>query len=291
MTINPSEDPDNKIAYTLAIFIVAISLLTISLMTAAATDLTVPPCRDLYPELFHMSINELIGEIEKDEGRRGCALDAIRDFGGAGIPGLIKLLQSPDPNVRKDVAATFWNYGDNALQAVPELLHALNDHDERVGMRAAESLGFIRPRSVTVLDALIGKLGGVSRNLALESAIALSKMGPLPEKALEPLLNLVALARNSNVELSLEFNTHIAEAISHIQSDKVISVLIEMIVNIDQDDIVRSRASSEASKFGSLALPILLAEKKKATDKKVLEALTNAIRWGNERQVLPPTEN
>lgn len=73
---------------------------------------------------------------------------ALRRMGPAIIPSLIKSLTHPNAGIRMAVATLFSGFGNDALEALPELTEALNDRDQ-----------FVRQWAATALERLAQDLG------------------------------------------------------------------------------------------------------------------------------------
>ncbi len=138
-------------------------------------------------------------------GVRNSAIEALIQIGKPSVEALLKLVDTPDPDVRKFVVDTLGDIRDG--RAVPNLIGRLQDDDENIRVAAAEALGKIRdPRAV---DALLACLTRHDQGwLGYAAAEALGAVGD--KRALGPLL--AALGRSSLREPILESLGKIGDA-------------------------------------------------------------------------------
>jgi len=130
-------------------------------------------------------------------GARNSSIEALVQVGKAAVGGLLSLVDTPDPDVRKFIVDILGDIKDS--RALVPLIKRLEDGDENIRVAAAEALGKIRdPRAV---DALLVCLSRYDQGwLDYAAAEALGEIGD--ERALGPLL--AALARSSLREPVLE---------------------------------------------------------------------------------------
>lgn len=120
---------------------------------------------------------------------RVVATMAISHAGKAALPALSLLMRgihvnsSGEPEefygeVRSAICKCIGNMGENAKDAVPHLIHMLQDVDENVVRSAAEALGKIGPRARAAIDPLIQVFSRYDSRVAEIVAKALSQLGP-----------------------------------------------------------------------------------------------------------------
>ena len=107
-------------------------------------------------------------------------------FGRAGapaVPGLIALLEHPDPEVRERAAVNLEEIGSTADAAVPALLKHLYDPDPGVRLAATHAIQDIEGRLDLAIPALIKKLDAVPRdtNCYIATLETLLNFGSYPE--------------------------------------------------------------------------------------------------------------
>lgn len=103
------------------------------------------------------------------------------------VPGLQKMLQDADPQVRWRTARTLGEYGAQAKEAAPGLRKLLSDKDPIVQYHAAVALGKVADTSDETLDALIGVATSKDARVARAAIAALRNLKPGPKRAAEAL--------------------------------------------------------------------------------------------------------
>ncbi|MEQ8381224.1 MAG: HEAT repeat domain-containing protein [Coleofasciculus sp. A1-SPW-01] len=160
------------------------------------------------------------------------------------IPGLLKLVEHSDSNVRSRAADALGNIGSET--AIPGLLKLLEHSDSDVRWRAAYALGKIG--SENAIPGLLKLLEDADSYVRLKAAKALGKIGS--ENAIPGLLQLLKDS-DSSVRRSA------AIALGNIGSENAIPGLLKFLE--DSDSYLRYSAAEALGKIGSEnAIPGLL---------------------------------
>lgn len=124
--------------------------------------------------------------------KRGAG-QALKRIGPAIIPHLIRALQHPNASIRSTAATLLYGFGNDALEALPELTDALKDRDKFVRQWAAtalERLAFdLGPAIKTAVPNLIETLQDEDYMVREWSAHALGTIGADASEAV-PFLEL-----------------------------------------------------------------------------------------------------
>lgn len=86
---------------------------------------------------------------------REAAADALGRIGEPAVPELVRMLQDPDPALRRQAADVLARIGPRAGAAVPQLTLALDDADPQVRRSAARALGQIGPDAAAAVPTLM----------------------------------------------------------------------------------------------------------------------------------------
>jgi len=130
-------------------------------------------------------------------GSRNSAIEALVQIGDPSIDALLRIIETPDPDVRKFVIDILGDIRN--ARVVPALISKLEDDDENVRVASAEALGKLQDQRA--VDALLASLTRAEQGwLGYAAAEALGAIGD--GRALGPLL--AALSRSSLREPILE---------------------------------------------------------------------------------------
>jgi HEAT repeat protein len=103
-------------------------------------------------------------------------------------PGLTAALGDPSPEVRRAALKALGSVAGDPAVTVPCLAQMLNDPDEGVRTDAAQSLRDLGPNARTAVRELIGALGDRNEDVFRFAALALGKIGPEAREAVPALL-------------------------------------------------------------------------------------------------------
>lgn len=118
---------------------------------------------------------------------------ALIRVGEPAVPGLVEMLRSSDPRLRKLAATTLWGLGAKGKDAVPALAELLADPDPELRLAAAMALDNMGPAAVDAVPALIKALKDPEGEVRQWSAKALGHIGPAAASAI-PALSKAAKA-------------------------------------------------------------------------------------------------
>jgi HEAT repeat protein len=176
---------------------------------------------------------------DKDPSVRVAALDALTEFGAAGVPVLSSALSRPGtrywaalalgelgptaraavpqlaealsderPDVRRELLLAIGRIGADAAPAVPQITTLITDKDQAVRNAAAYALGQIGPPAASSLDALRAGLKSEDELLPTVCAWAMARIEPDSKEAkakAKPLLLAALRHKNPRVQaLSLK---------------------------------------------------------------------------------------
>lgn len=118
---------------------------------------------------------------------------ALIRVGEPAVPGLVEMLRSGDPRLRKIAATTVWGLGAKGKEAVPALVELLADPDVELRLAAAMALDNMGPAAVEAVPALVKALKDPEGEVRQWSAKALGHIGPAAAAAI-PALSKAAKA-------------------------------------------------------------------------------------------------
>lgn len=87
-----------------------------------------------------MAISQLLDERDAATEVQAAATDALLRTGAPAVAALTQQLETGDPEVRRWAAATLGRLGADAQSAIPALLQALSDREQRVRLAARDAL-------------------------------------------------------------------------------------------------------------------------------------------------------
>ncbi len=135
---------------------------------------------------------------------------ALAAAGSAALGPMLELLSAEEWPLRAAAAAVLGDMGTQAIDAIPQLTHALRDDGEWVRRNAVEALGTMGPAAAEALPTLCDTLCDPCETVRHNTALALAKIGPAAAEA-ESALNTVLTDENlyvrENARIALE---HIA---------------------------------------------------------------------------------
>jgi hypothetical protein len=112
---------------------------------------------------------------------------------GDAVPGLVAMLNDPEPVARNVAAGALTRIGPDAAAAVPALIDLLRtDADTKARARAAGALGKIGLRADDAVPALAGALNDGEPEVRCEAARALGSFGPVARAAVPGLTAALA---------------------------------------------------------------------------------------------------
>ena len=114
-------------------------------------------------------------------------LPALRAIRHAAFPALSKMLQDPDPRIRKTAAEKISGLGPAAHPAIPGLLQCVADPDETVRAAAVLTLGRIRAPHAQIVPAIAARLGDPAAEVRYAAAVVLAGYGANARSALTAL--------------------------------------------------------------------------------------------------------
>lgn len=232
-------------------------------------------CKELHPQLFGGSPQQAVSAVVRGEITEGCKLEALSQFAAtpsapAGAAAVTTLLRHRDAYLRHVAAEALFAYRDDARPALRQLTRALDDAVASVRAHAAYALGGIRPRSPKTTQRLIDKLSDPSDQVTAASAFALAHAGPLPERALDPLLALLPKMNFIGVR-----SHDVIRAIGHVQSPRAIAELLRLVD--DARDGTSRHAMMALCDIPLQALPALTDRQARATSKEARDILAQGI--------------
>jgi HEAT repeat protein len=124
-------------------------------------------------------VDDLLTRLKSEDATvSGVAnLEAIR-LGEPAVPGLVGMLQSGDPRLRKVAATTLWGLGAKGRAAVPDLAVLLEAPEAELRLAAAMALDNMGPAAVDAVPALVKALRDPEGEVRQWSAKALGHIGP-----------------------------------------------------------------------------------------------------------------
>ncbi|MEG4013670.1 MULTISPECIES: HEAT repeat domain-containing protein, partial [unclassified Microcoleus] len=210
---------------------------------------------------------------DSDSDVRRSAAYALGKIGGEkAIPELLKLLEHSDSDVRRMVADALGKIRD--VQAIPGLLKLLEHSDSDVSIIAAETLGKVRDKKA--IPGLLKLLEHSDYYVSIIAAETLGKIGDV--QAIPGLLKLVE-ASDSSVRSSA------AGALGKIGDVQAIPGLLKLVE--DSNSYVRSSAAGALGKIGDVqAIPGLL-KLVEHSDSSVRSSAADALGQIGDIQAIP----
>jgi HEAT repeat protein len=133
-------------------------------------------------------VNDLITRLKStDRNVSGEANLALIRLGEAAVPGLLEMLQSGDPRLRKVAATTAYGLGPKAGAAAPALGAMLSDPDPALRLAAAMALDNMGPAAAAAVPELTKALRDSEGEVRQWSAKALGHIGPAAASAIPAL--------------------------------------------------------------------------------------------------------
>jgi HEAT repeat protein len=115
--------------------------------------------REIGPEAADLALPSLLDELQREATERpsrtpAAATLALARMGPKAVPGLVRLLASPEASVRTGAATALAGQGAGAAAAVPALVKLLNDPESEAQVVAADALGAVGPAAAQALTRL-----------------------------------------------------------------------------------------------------------------------------------------
>ena len=130
----------------------------------------------------------LISDLKSADAEvRGRANLALMDAGEKAVPGLIEMVQGPDPVHRGTAARTLYGMGGRGKAAVPALAVMLSDADTDNRVAAAMALENMGADAAPAVPALIKALKDKEGLVRQRVVIALGNIGPPARDAIPAL--------------------------------------------------------------------------------------------------------
>lgn len=104
---------------------------------------------------LHRAIRSFIEKPWTDHRLADAGFKTLGETAKPGVPGLIRLLESEDPDARETAADALGAIGPAAREAVPALIQRINDPEERIEDSAVEALFAIRMEPKVAVPALV----------------------------------------------------------------------------------------------------------------------------------------
>ena len=149
------------------------------------------------------------------------ALEAVIEFGNAGLSELLEIVESRNPLTSGDAVTALGRIGDK--QAVPSLLMLLEHADNRLRVKTVEALGRLRDRSA--LARIVGLLSDSDETVQLSAVQAVQNVPD--RRAAKPIMAI--LRRTQNTELRRQS----VMALAATGSEKVVPTLNDLLTDAD----------------------------------------------------------
>ena len=139
-----------------------------------------------------------------ESGRRGVnakwyrSAFALGSIGPVALPKLRPALKNPDSRIRAGAAKALGWFGEKAAPAIPGLVKLLNDENENVRLYAAETLGKIGPPAIPALRKC---LQGTNRQLHISALSAVQGMGAKARPLAEILIPIASAASAPELQI------------------------------------------------------------------------------------------
>ena len=133
-------------------------------------------------------VDDLLSRLKsEDTNVSGEANLAIIRAGETAVPGLVDMLRSGDPRLRKIAATTLWGLGARGKEAVPALAEMLEAPETELRLAAAMALDNMGPAAADAVPALVKALRDPEGEVRQWSAKALGHIGPAAVSAVPAL--------------------------------------------------------------------------------------------------------
>jgi HEAT repeat protein len=138
-------------------------------------------------ELSDREIQSIVATLEQPE-LCGQAANSLAKIGVAAVPALIEALSHESSRTRQEAAIILGRIGRPASSAVDSLIAAmLNDKDDMVRYRSAESLGKVGEASEDLVSAIHKTLSNGPYRARIEAAYALRNLTPAADMLVQTL--------------------------------------------------------------------------------------------------------
>lgn len=173
------------------------------------------------------------------------AMEAVIEFGDAGLSELLEIVESRNPLTSGDAVTALGRIG--ARQAVPSLLMLLDHADTRLRVKTVEALGRLGDRSA--LARIVGLLSDSDETVQLSAVQAVQKVPD--RRAAKPIMAI--LRRTQNAELRRQS----VMALAATGSEKVVPTLTDLLADADAN--LKKTIAEALSRVGSAEAAEILA--------------------------------
>src|SRR5262249_52221379 len=190
------------------------------------------------PDLVVPALSDALQHDENSEVRQDAA-EGLKQFGPPAqeaVPALIKAIKEDDERVRHEACHALEEIGGRP-EDVPALTGLLSDDIDHVRAASAKALGAVGAQAVPAVPSLVKLLNDKNKSARREAAVALGRIGPAAKDAVPALRDALK-----------DENTHFAaaSALKHIEGPPLEPAQ-------KAEDGSRSRHKEKASEAGSTA--------------------------------------
>ncbi len=153
------------------------------------------------------------------------------------VPALLKALKDDDRDVRLEAAYAIGQISSGSKEVVPVLIEALKSNDTVVRSGAANALGVIGPKAKEAVPALITALKGDELVVRRSAAFALGKIAAGPKEAVPALITAL-----KDEDDEVRYNAVVSIGQMHAEAKEAVPALITALK--DDDQSVRSKSAA-----------------------------------------------
>jgi HEAT repeat protein len=163
-----------------------------------------------------------------------------------------------DPKQREEAIRALNSMGENAKDALPELIDAMSDSEDLVRILAALAISKIGPDAAPAVGVLAKGLKDNHPQVRINSALALTRIGPGASSAVPDLLE--AMNRPENATIVRPFyhsvRQQVTAAFGHIGPGASAAIPALTAALTDPDYGVRAKAAQSLGNIGTSTAPI-----------------------------------